>query len=85
MAQRKRTAARKPRNRSAQDVTLINLRALKGRVATLERVLNVNIESLRGRVAALEDRVSRLTGDTVELNANLLRRVRTLEAGKVPG
>jgi hypothetical protein len=30
-------ARKTPRNRAAQDATLINLRALKARVATLER------------------------------------------------
>lgn len=30
------TKAKKPRNRAAQDTTLINLRALKARVKTLE-------------------------------------------------
>jgi outer membrane murein-binding lipoprotein Lpp len=42
------TKPKKPRNRAAQDATLVNIRALKARVAQLER-----------KVKALEKRKAR--------------------------
>lgn len=56
MAKKTKKAARKGRNRAAQDITLINLRALKKSV----RVMRADITKLRARVIFLELKTAHL-------------------------
>lgn len=58
--------AKTPRNRAAQDTTLINLRAIKARLATLERTidrLTSEQESQAKRIAELLDATPRPSED----------------------
>lgn len=57
-----KTAKRKPRNRAAQDATLINIRRLKNQVETLDRVWEARAARLSRRIDALELRLDKALG-----------------------
>lgn len=66
MALKKKKTPKKPRNRAAQEATLINIRALKRRVSTLEASRKSDVDRLDNQersIVGLQKTVLQLSKD----------------------